>query len=67
MLGNMFIATVSFPGCDVMDFEINLSFFIKSLLHMTKKVETKFKYFQNEKSFLGAMRNMFSIFLKGFH
>ena len=30
-----------FPGCDVINFEINLSFFVKPFLYMTKKLEQK--------------------------
>ena len=39
MLGNMCI--VSLAGCDLINFEINLSFLIKTFYHMTKKVRTK--------------------------
>ena len=47
ILGNMCIAIVSQPGCDVMDFEINLIFLIESLLESWQKL----KYLEKEKSF----------------
>ena len=36
MLGNMYIVIVYFVGCDVINFEINLTFVIKLFSHMTK-------------------------------
>ena len=41
ILNNMFIAVICFPVCDVIKFEINLSFFIKPFSYMTKNVRTK--------------------------
>ena len=41
MLGSMCIEIVCYPGCDVMDFEINLIFLIKSFLLHDQKVMTK--------------------------
>ena len=38
---NMCIAIICFPGCDVINFEINLSFLIKTFSYMTKKLRTK--------------------------
>ena len=37
MLGNMCIAIVCFPGCDVINFGINYIFLIKPFFYMTKK------------------------------
>ena len=51
MLVNMCIAIVCYPGCNVIDFQINLIFLIKPFLYMTKKSRQKSKYLQNEKSF----------------
>ena len=52
ILGNMYIIIVCFPGCDVIDFEINLNVPIKPFSHMTnKKSGQKLKYLKNEKSF----------------
>ena len=42
---------VYFPGCDVINLEINLIFLIKPFFYMTKKSRQKFKYFENEESF----------------
>ena len=40
--GNMCIAIVCYPGCDVMDFEINLIFLVEPFfLHDDQKVLTK--------------------------
>ena len=47
----MCIALVCQPGCDVMNFEINLIFLFKPLLYMTKNAKQKFNYLKNEKSF----------------
>ena len=49
-----------------MDFEINLIFLIKPFCYMTKKSRQKFKYLENEKSFLRWNKKHFSSFLKGF-
>ena len=37
--------------CDVINFEIKLTFLIKQFSDMTKKSGKKFKYLKNEKSF----------------
>ena len=50
ILGNMCIATVCCPGCDVIKFEINLVVLIKPLCYMAKKSRQKLKYLENEKS-----------------
>ena len=41
----------SFPGCDIINFENNLIFVIKSFLYKTKKSRQKFKHFENKESF----------------
>ena len=54
MLGNMCVATIYFPGCDVINFEINLISLIKQFFYMTKKSRQKFKYLkylENKKDF----------------
>ena len=49
----MCIAIVCYPGCDVMDCEINLIFLIEPFFLHDQKVMTKkkLKYLENEKSF----------------
>ena len=44
-------AVIYFPDCDVINFEINLIFRIKSFFYKTKKSRQKSKYLENEKSF----------------
>ena len=41
ILGNMFIAIVCYPGCDVMNFEINLIFLIEPFFLHDQKVLNK--------------------------
>ena len=60
----MCFAIICLPGCDVINFEINLIMLIKLFLYMTKKSGQKFKYLENEKSFYN--KKHFSSFLKGF-
>ena len=59
ILGNMCITIVCYPGCNVRKFEINLIFLIKAFCYVTKKSRQKFKYFENEKSFWGEIKNIF--------
>ena len=47
MLGNMYIVLIYFRVCDVINFQINLSFLNK----ITKKSRQKYKYLKNKKSF----------------
>ena len=49
MLDNMSIWIVCFPGCDVIDFEINLIFQIKPFSYITKTSKQKVKYLENKK------------------
>ena len=51
ILANMCIAIVCFPGCDVINFEVNLIFLIKPFFYMTKMSKQKFKYLENKKCF----------------
>ena len=44
----MHIAIINFPGCDVINFEINIIFLIKPFSNMTKKSRQKFKYLENK-------------------
>ena len=44
-------AVICLPDCDVINFEINLIFRIKSFFYKTKKSRQKSKYLENEKSF----------------
>ena len=41
ILGNMCIATVCYPGCDTMDFEINFIFLIQPFIVNYQKVMRK--------------------------
>ena len=41
ILDNMFIAIACFPGCDVINFEINLIFLTKAFFYVTKKLRQK--------------------------
>ena len=51
ILGNMYIANICYPVCDVMNFEINHSFLIKPFFQITKNAVQKCKYLNEEKSF----------------
>ena len=52
---NMCLATICFPGYDVIYFEINFIFLIKPFLYMTKKSRQKL---ENENSFCGENREV---------
>ena len=52
------LAIVYFPGCDVINLEINLIFQIKPFFYMTKKSRQKLKYLENEKSFKGEIKGL---------
>ena len=58
----MCIPLVCQPGCDVINFEINLISLIKPLLYMTKNAKQKLKYLKNEKSFPVEKKTFFIIF-----
>ena len=51
ILGNMGLVIVCWPGCIVINFEINLIFLIKPFFYVTKKSRKKIKYLENKKSF----------------
>ena len=51
ILGNMCTAIVCYPGCDVMDFEINLTFVIEPFFLHDQKVITKTLILENQKGF----------------
>ena len=61
ILANISVTNVCFPGCDVINFEINLTFLIKPFLYTTKKSGQKFKYFDNEKDFKVKQKAFFII------
>ena len=48
---NIYIKIVCYPVCDLINFEIYLSFLITPFFYMTKNSEWKLKYLKNEKSF----------------
>ena len=64
ILSNMCI--VWYPGCDVMNFKINLIFLIKPFFYMTKKSRQKCKHLENEKSFRDEIKKHFLSFLRDF-
>ena len=66
ILGKMCIAIACYPGCDVMDFEINLFFLIEPFFLHDQKVMTKTLISQERKEPLGWNKKHFSSFLKGF-
>ena len=49
IFGNMYIVIICFLVCDIISFEIKLSFLIKPFSYMTKKSGRKLKYLQNKK------------------
>ena len=59
LLGNMLIVDICYPVCDSINFEINLSLFIKILSCMKKKAGQKFKYSENEKGFQYEIKSIF--------
>ena len=62
ILGNLCITIVCLPGCNLIKFEINLSFLIKPFCYMTKKSRQKLKYLETEKSFWGEIKGFIIIF-----
>ena len=50
-IGDMSIAIECFPGCDVINFENNLSFSIKLFFHLTKKSRQKFNILRTKRVF----------------
>ena len=66
ILGNMCIAIVCKPGCDVMNSEVNLIFLIKSFFLYNQKVVTKAQISWEWKELLRWNKNHFSSILKCF-
>ena len=64
ILGNMWIAIVYFPGCDVMNFEINFIFLSKSFFYLTKNSRQKLKYREKKKSFQAEIKSSFHHFYR---
>ena len=62
ILGSMCIAIVYFPGCDVINFEINLIFLIKPFLYIIIKSRQKFKYLGNKLSLYDEIKSIFHHF-----
>ena len=60
------IAILRQPGCDIINFKINLIFLIKSFLYITKKTRQKLKYLENEKSFYSEIKKNFHHFKRTF-
>ena len=50
MLDNMCIVIISCPGCDVINFEINLSFLIKPFFYLTNRKGQKSKYLRMKRA-----------------
>ena len=55
----MSVAIVCQPGCDVINFEINLIFLIKPFFDMSEHSRQKCKYLEKEKSFKGEIKSIF--------
>ena len=62
ILGYMCIVIICCPVCDVIYFQINLSFLIKPFFYITKKSGQKCKYLKNEKSFKHEIKTIFHHF-----
>ena len=63
----MFIVIISFPDCDIINFEINLIFLIKPFSYMTEKSQDKNLQIWEQKELLTWSEKHFSSFLKAFH
>ena len=50
-LGNMCIAIIFFPGCDVINFEISFIFLMKLLIFMTKNQDKSLNSLRTKKAF----------------
>ena len=61
ILVNMCITIACCPGCDAINIEINLIFFMKSFFYMTKKSRQNFKYIENKKGSWGKIKTFFVI------
>ena len=58
----MHIAIISFPGFDVINFEINPVILIKPFFCMTKKSKQNYKYLENGERFKGEIKSIFHHF-----
>ena len=62
-VGTMLLANLFFPGCDIINFEINLISLSKPFFYMTKKAkQQKFNYLEDEKIFQGELKSIFCHF-----
>ena len=66
IFGNMCIAIVCWPDCDVINFKSNLTFLIKPFLYMTKKARQKLKISWERKELLRWNKKHFLLFLSDF-
>ena len=67
ILGNVCIVIVCWPGCDVLNFEINLICLIKPFFLHDQKLKTKMSVSWEWKDLLRSNKKHFSSFLNGFH
>ena len=68
ILGNICIAIVCYPGCDVIDFEINVFFLIEPFFSTWPKSHDKnLNILRTKRAFLTWNKKLFSSFLKGFY
>ena len=59
---NVCMVILCYPGCDVINFEVNLIFLIKPFFYISKKLRQKFRYLENEKSFSDETKSIFHHF-----
>ena len=62
ILSNMSVVILCQPGCDVINFEINLLSNQAGFFYLPKKSRQKFKYLENEKSFYNEIKSIFHQF-----
>ena len=65
ILGNVCIVSICCPVCDVINFEINLSFLIKPFFYITKKSGQKCEYLKKKRALTWNKKHVSSL-LKGF-
>ena len=61
-LDNFYIATICCPVCDVINFEINLGFFIKPFFYKTKKSWQSLNISRTKKNFNMKQKAFFIVF-----
>ena len=66
IFGNMCIAIVCWPGCDVINFKTNLTFLIKPFSCMTKRSRQKLRISWKRKELLRWNKKHFLLFLSDF-